>query len=52
MPFSLPKVVLKVLEHGKGAKVLVFKYKPKKKFRKLRGHRQPYTKVVVDQIIA
>ena len=46
------KVVLKVLEHGKGAKVLVFKYKPKKKFRKQRGHRQPYTKVVVDQIIA
>ncbi|HCP15871.1 MAG TPA: 50S ribosomal protein L21 [Peptococcaceae bacterium] len=46
------KVLLKVVEHGKGDKVLVFKYKPKKKFRKIRGHRQPYTKVMVDKIIA
>jgi large subunit ribosomal protein L21 len=46
------KVVLKVMEQGKGEKVLVFKYKPKKKFRKLRGHRQPYSKVVVDEILA
>jgi large subunit ribosomal protein L21 len=46
------KVVLKVVEHGKGKKVLVFKYKPKKKYRKIRGHRQPYSKVVVDKIIA
>jgi large subunit ribosomal protein L21 len=46
------KVVLKVVEQGKGPKVLVFKYKPKKKFRKIHGHRQPYTKVVVDKIIA
>jgi len=46
------KVLLKVVEHGKGDKVLVFKYKPKKKFRKIRGHRQPYTKVLVDKIIA
>lgn len=46
------KVVLKVVEQGKGPKILVFKYKPKKKYRKLRGHRQPYTKVVVDKIIS
>jgi len=46
------KVTLKILEHGKGEKILVFKYKPKKKYRKLRGHRQPYTKVSVDDIIA
>jgi len=45
------KVVLKVVEHGKGPKVLVFKYKPKKNYRKLRGHRQPYTKVVVEKIV-
>jgi len=46
------KVLLKVVEHGKGDKILVFKYKPKKNFRKIRGHRQPYTKVMVDKIIA
>ena len=46
------KVVLKVTEHGKGEKVLVFKYKPKKNYRKLRGHRQPYSRVVVDGILA
>jgi len=37
----------KVLEHGKGKKVVVFKYKPKKNIRKKRGHRQPYTKVEI-----
>ncbi len=37
----------KVLEHGKGKKVVVFKYKPKKNIRTKRGHRQPYTKVEI-----
>jgi len=46
------KVVMKVMEHGKGEKILVFKYKPKKKYRRLRGHRQQYSKVVIDEIIA
>jgi large subunit ribosomal protein L21 len=44
------KVVLKVLEHGKADKIIVFKYKPKKNYRKTRGHRQPYTKVIVEAI--
>ena len=44
------KVVAKVLKHGKQKKVLVFKYKPKKKYRKTQGHRQPYTKVVIKSI--
>lgn len=43
-------VVLKVLEHGKDEKILIFKYKPKKHYRKTRGHRQPYTKVLVENI--
>ena len=30
-----------VVEHGKGKKVIVFKYKPKKNYRKKQGHRQP-----------
>ncbi|MCL2120655.1 MAG: 50S ribosomal protein L21 [Clostridiales bacterium] len=44
------KVLLKIVEQGRGEKILVFKYKPKKKYRKLRGHRQPYSKVVIDEI--
>ncbi len=40
----------KVLEHGKGKKVIVFKYKPKKNIRKKNGHRQPYTKVEILSI--
>ena len=46
------KVVLKVMEQGKAKKVLVFKYKPKKNYRKLKGHRQPFSRVVVDAILA
>ncbi len=44
------KVVAKVLKHGKQKKVLVFKYKPKKKYRNTQGHRQPYTKILIKSI--
>ncbi|MGI6552127.1 MAG: 50S ribosomal protein L21 [Bacillota bacterium] len=44
------KVVLKVRKHGKGDKIIVFKYKPKKNYRRKQGHRQPYTEVVVESI--
>ncbi|MEG1559454.1 MAG: 50S ribosomal protein L21 [Clostridia bacterium] len=43
-------VKAEVLEHGKGKKVIVFKYKPKKNSRKKNGHRQPYTKVKITAI--
>lgn len=43
-------VTAEVLEHGKGEKVIVFKYKPKKKYRRKQGHRQPYTKVKILSI--
>lgn len=46
------KVVLKVLGQGKGKKIIVFKYKPKKNYRRKTGHRQPYTKVSVEKIEA
>ena len=39
-----------VVENGKGKKVIVFKYKAKKDYRKKRGHRQPYTTVKIDSI--
>ena len=35
---------------GKQNKILVFKYKPKKKYRKTQGHRQPYTKILIKSI--
>ncbi len=40
----------KVLAHDKAKKVIVFKYKPKKDYRKKQGHRQPYTKVEIIQV--
>jgi large subunit ribosomal protein L21 len=46
------KVVAKVLEQGKAKKVIVFKYKRKKDYRRKQGHRQPYTKIVVEKINA
>ena len=47
---KVPVLFLKVLEHGKDDKIIVFKYKPKKKYRRTYGHRQPYTKVSVETI--
>lgn len=46
------KAVLKVLSQGKGKKIIVFKYKAKKNYRRKTGHRQPYTKVSVEKIQA
>ena len=42
--------VLKVVEHGKGAKIIVFKFKAKKNYRNKQGHRQPYTRVLVESL--
>lgn len=41
-----------VIEEGKGKKVIVYHYKPKKGYHKKNGHRQPYTKVKIDKINA
>jgi len=46
------KAVLKVIGQGKGKKIIVFKYKAKKNYRRKTGHRQPFTKVVVEKIQA
>ena len=39
-----------VVKNGKGKKITVFKYKPKKGEKKKMGHRQPYTKVEITKI--
>ena len=45
------KVEGTVLSQGKSRKVLVFHYKRKKQYKKLRGHRQQYTELRVDRIV-
>jgi large subunit ribosomal protein L21 len=44
------KVKAKVVEHGKERKVVIFKYKSKKDYRKKQGHRQPFTKIEITGI--
>ncbi len=44
------KVRLKVLRHGRGRKIIVFKYKAKKNYRRKKGHRQAFTAVQVEKI--
>ena len=39
-----------VVEGAKGKKIRIFKYTPKKGYRKRQGHRQPYTKVEIGKI--
>ncbi len=46
------RVVGQVVEEGRGAKILVFHYKRKKQYKKLRGHRQDYTAVRITEIAA
>lgn len=44
------KVVAKILGQGKGKKLIIFKHKPKKRYKKKAGHRQPFTEVQILKI--
>ncbi len=44
------KVEAKVLKQGRGKKVIVFKYHAKTRYRKKKGHRQPFTEVEITKI--
>jgi len=44
------KVEGEIQKNGKGKKIIIFKYNPKKNYRKKQGHRQPYTKVLIKSI--
>ena len=45
-------VEAKVAKNGKGKKIIVFKYKPKKNYKRKQGHRQPYTKIEITKVKA
>ena len=49
-PRSEARVVGEVVEEGRGAKILVFHYKRKKQYKKLRGHRQSFSAVRITEI--
>ena len=49
-PYVDAAVKGKVIENGKGEKVVIYKYKPKKDYRKKQGHRQPYTMVEITSV--
>ena len=44
------EVVAEVLEHGKEDKIVVFKYKAKKNYRRKQGHRQPFTALKIVSV--
>ena len=48
---SNAKVVGEIVETGKGKKIIIFKFKRRKNYRRKRGHRQPYTTLKINQII-
>jgi large subunit ribosomal protein L21 len=43
-------VTAKVVKHGRGPKIIVFKYKIRKNYRRKQGHRQAYTKLVIESV--
>lgn len=46
------KISAKILDHGRADKVSVIKYKPKVRYRRNVGHRQPFTKIRIEKIAA
>lgn len=44
------RVVGRIVAHGRGRKIVVFKFKPKVRYRRKQGHRQPYTAVRIERI--
>jgi large subunit ribosomal protein L21 len=46
------KVRAKITEHGRAPKIIVFKFKRKKQYKRTLGHRQNYTRVRVEEIVS
>ena len=49
-PEEKNKVTAKVLNHGRNSKVVIFKYRPKKRYKVKKGHRQPHTEIEILKI--
>jgi large subunit ribosomal protein L21 len=45
------KVLATVTDHVKGPKIIVFKYRPRERYRRKKGHRQAYTRLTIDEIV-
>lgn len=45
------KVQVKIQNHGRARKIIVYKYKSKKNYRRKQGHRQPFTKILIEKIV-
>ncbi len=45
------RVIARVVEQGRADKVVVFKYKAKTRYRRKKGHRQPYTRLAIERIL-
>jgi len=46
------KVTGEIVKHGRGDKIVVFKFKAKKRYRRRTGHRQQYTSIAISEIMA
>lgn len=49
-PQTGTKVTASIVETGKGKKISIIKYKPKSRYRRHTGHRQPFTKIKIEKI--
>ena len=45
------KVLATVTDHVKGPKLIIFKYRPRQRYRRKKGHRQTYTRLTIDEIV-
>jgi large subunit ribosomal protein L21 len=44
------KIEARIVDHGKGKKIKILKFKPKKRYKRLRGHRQNYSEIEIGKI--
>ena len=45
------KILATVTDHVKGPKIIIFKYRPRQRYRRKKGHRQTYTRLTIDEIV-
>ncbi|MFQ5812371.1 MAG: 50S ribosomal protein L21 [Anaerolineae bacterium] len=45
------KVLATVTDHVKGPKIIIFKYRPRERYRRKKGHRQAYTRLTIDEVV-